>query len=295
MSDYAITCGSTSDLPKEFYEENDIHCGLFHFEIGGVDYLDDLGEFLSYDDFYKLIEEGNHPRTSQLTQQDYINLWTPLLEEGKDIIDVGLSSGITSGFNNAMMVKKALEEKYPERRITVIDSKAATGGYGMLMVYIVKHRDEGMSYDELVEWIEKNKLNIHCWFFSTNLTGYLRGGRISKSSHIFGTMFKFCPLININSEGKLIPREKIRGKNKALKAIYNKMVEHAQGGLDYSGKCFVYHTAFYDEARSLADRIEENFPNLDGKVFIHSVGTVVGSHMYPGSICLFFVGDERTE
>ena len=144
-------------------------------------------------------------------------------------------------------------------------------------------------------WVEGNKLNVHHWFFSTDLTHYRRGGRISAASATMGTLLNICPLMNMNHEGKLIPREKIRGKKRVISEIVKRMEEHAEGGTNYSGKCFISNSACYEDARMVADLVEEKFPQLNGKVMINSVGTVIGSHTGPGTVALFFLGDKRTD
>ena len=151
-----------------------------------------------------------------------------------------------------------------------------------------------MGIDEVYAWAQENKLKLHHWFFSTDLTFFVKGGRVSKASGFVGTMLNICPLLNMDHEGHLIPRYKIRTKKKVIKAIVDKMEEHAQGGLDYSGKCFISQSDCYEDARAVADMVEERFPKLDGKVEINYVGTTIGSHTGPGTVALFFWGDERT-
>ena len=149
--------------------------------------------------------------------------------------------------------------------------------------------------EEVRDFVEERKLNVHHWFFSTDLTSYYRGGRITKTAQVFGTMLNICPLLNMDNNGKLIPRTKYRGKKKVIEEIVNRMVEHADGGLDYSGKCYISESACYDDARAVADLVEAKFKKLNGKVEINSVGTVIGSHTGPGTVALFFFGDKRVD
>ena len=152
-----------------------------------------------------------------------------------------------------------------------------------------------MSLEEIYNWTNENKLKLHHWFFSSDLTFFVKGGRVSKTSGWVGTMLNICPLLNVNNEGKLIPRYKIRTKKKVIKAIVDKMEEHAEGGLDYSGKCYISQSDCYEDAREVADLIEARFPKLNGKVEINYIGTTIGSHTGPGTVALFFWGDERVE
>jgi len=154
-------------------------------------------------------------------------------------------------------------------------------------------RDEGMPFDEICAWAEAHRMNLHHWFFSTDLTFYVKGGRVSKAAGWFGGLLDICPLLNMDDLGRLIPREKIRGKKKVIKTIVDRMAEHAEGGENYAGKCYISNSACYEDARAVADLVEARFPNLDGRVEINWVGTTIGSHTGPGTVALFFWGDER--
>lgn len=293
MNQFALTCCSTADMPIEFFSLNNIPYASFHFVMDGKEYLDDLGQSMPFDVFYKKIAEGASPTTSQVSTEQYEQMWTPLLENGMDILHITLSSGISGTINSANSARTLLVGKYPEREIAIVDSLGASSGYGLLVTMACQMRDEGKSLSETRDWLEKNKLRLHHWFFSTDLTSYYRGGRISRASAMFGTLLKICPLLNMNTEGRLIPREKIRTKNKAISEIVNRMEQHAENGLNYSGKCYISNSACFEDARAVADLVEERFPHLDGKVLINSVGTVIGAHTGPGTVALFFFGDER--
>jgi len=193
------------------------------------------------------------------------------------------------------MARDQLLQKYPGRKLLVVDSLAASSGYGLLVDMAADLRDAGDSIEEVHAWVEANRLDVHHWFFSTDLTHYKRGGRISAASATMGTLLNICPLMNMNLEGKLIPREKIRGKKHVIIEIVKRMEEHAQKGADYSGKCFISESACYEDAREVADLVEAKFPKLNGRVMINSIGTVIGSHTGPGTVALFFLGDKRTD
>jgi DegV family protein with EDD domain len=143
--------------------------------------------------------------------------------------------------------------------------------------------------------VEANKLNLHHWFFSSDLTFFIKGGRISKTAGFFGGMLNICPLMNVDFQGRLIPRFKIRSKKRVIQAIVDKMAEFAQDGTDYSGKCYISQAACYEDARAVADLVEARFPKLNGKVLINSIGTTIGSHTGPGTVALFFWGSQRTD
>ena len=291
---YAITCCSTADLPAQFYEKTGISYAKFHFSMNGVEYDDDLGLSISPEEFYQQIRQGAQPVTSQVNVQQYEDLFEPILRSGKDLIHLTLSSVISGSIGSARIAARELSERYPNRRIQIIDSLAAASGYGLLVEEAYCRQQEGMSFDQMVSWIEENKLKLHHWFFSTDLTHFRRGGRISASSAFFGNMLNICPLMNVNSQGKLVPREKIRGKKRVMGQMLRQMELHAQEGLAYKGRCFICHSDCASDARELAAMVEQAFPSLDGPVEIFPIGTVIGSHTGPGTVALFFWGDERT-
>lgn len=293
MGDYVLSCCSTADLSPEHFKARDISFICFHYYMDGVEYADDLGQSMPFKDFYTKMKEGADTKTSQVNAGEFIEYFRGFLKQGKDILHVCLSSGISGVINSAMTAKEELEEEFPERKIYIVDSFGASSGYGLLMDRLADLRDEGMGIDEVYSWVEEYRLNLHHWFFSSDLTFYVKGGRISKVSGWFGTALDICPLLNMDDEGRLIPRFKIRGKKKVIKEIVNKMELFAEGGLDYSKKCFISHSDCYEDARKVADMIESRFPKLQGKVIINSVGTTIGSHTGPGTVALFFWGEKR--
>lgn len=295
MSDYVISCCSTADLSKEHFEKIDVHYCCFHYEMDGVQYLDDLGQSMDFDVFYQRMTDGAMTKTSQINADEYEEYFTQFLSQGKDVIHLTLSSGISGTFNSANLAKALLEDKYPDRKIYVIDSLAASSGYGLLIDHLATMRDSGATIDELAAWVEEHKLNLNHWFFSSDLTFFIRGGRISKAAGAVGTVLNICPLMNVDFEGRLIPRYKIRTKKKVIQAIVDKMAEQAEGGTDYSGKCFISHSACEEDAKAVAALVEERFPNLNGRVLINSIGTTIGSHTGPGTVALFFWGQKRED
>ena len=295
MNTYVLTCCSTADMPRAFFETRDIRMVCFHFNIDGTEYVDDLGKSMAFDEFYKKIEEGAMPKTSQVNVMEFIDFFEPILKEGKDILHVSLSSGLSGAYNSANIAASELLSKYPGRQIKVVDSLGASSGYGLLMDSLADMRDDGKSLEEVYTWAQENKLNVQHWFFSTNLEHYKRGGRISSTSAFVGNVLNICPLMNMDNEGRLVPRLKIRGKKHVINEIIRKMEENAQNGTEYSGKCFISNSACKEDADKAVQLIEDKFPKLNGKVMINSIGTVIGSHTGPGTVALFFFGDKRID
>lgn len=295
MSDYIISCCSTADLSEEHFKSRDIHYICFHYELDGKQYPDDLGKSMKLADFYQAMVDGAETKTSQVNAEEYENYFRGFLEQGKDILHVTLSSGISGSINSAMVAKQTLAEEFPDRKIYVVDSLGASSGYGLLMDRVADMRDSGMSLDDLAKWTEDNRLHLHHWFFSSDLTFYIKGGRVSKTAGFVGSVLNICPLLNMDNLGRLIPRYKIRTKKKVIKTIVDKMEEHAQDGLNYSGKCYISQSACYEDAKEVAKLVEKRFPKLNGKVEINDIGTTIGSHTGPGTVALFFWGDERVD
>ena len=295
MADYIISCCSTADLSREHFEAIDVRYVCFHYILDGRDYPDDLGRSMPFDEFYRRMKEGADTKTSQVSIQEYLDFFTPFLEQGKDIVHVTLSSGISATVNSARNAANIAMERFPERKIWVIDSLGASSGYGLLMDTAAAKRDEGLGAEELATWIKENRLRVHHWFFSTDLSFFVKGGRISRTAAVFGGLLEICPLMNMDNLGRLIPRFKVRTKKRVIRQIVDKMQEFADGGLDYSGKCYISMSACPADARAVADLVEARFPKLNGKVEINSIGTTIGSHTGPGTVALFFWGSERVD
>ena len=295
MKPYILSCCSAADLSGKHFEQRGIYYLCFHFEVGGTEYQDDMGVSMPPEELYRRMSAGEDTKTSQVSIGEYAAHFERFLKEGKDILHVTLSSGISGTLNSARIAAEDLREKYPERKIYVVDSLAASSGYGLLMDELADRRDGGMDIDTLYQWVESRKLHLHHWFFSTDLTFFIRGGRISKASGFIGTMLNICPLMNVNHLGQLIPREKVRTKKKVIKRIVEKMEAHAENGTEYSGKCYICHSLCEADARAVASLVRERFPKLSGDVEIYPIGATIGSHTGPGTVALFFWGDERKD
>ena len=294
MSDYILSCCSTADLTKEHFEERGISYICFHYQLDGKQYADDLGQSMPFEKFYKAMADGAETKTSQVNAEEFQAYFEKFLKQGKDVLHVCLSSGISGVINSAMIAREELAEKYPDRKILVVDSLGASSGYGLLMDQLADLRDQGKSIQQVYDWANQHKLELNHWFFSTDLTFYIKGGRISKASGFIGGVLNICPLLNMDDQGRLIPRFKIRTKKKVIRAIVDKMEEYANDGRDYSGKCYISQSGCYEDARAVADLVEARFPHLNGKVEINYVGTTIGSHTGLGTVALFFWGRKRT-
>lgn len=295
MQKYILSCCSTADLSEEHFNNRDISYICFHFELDGTEYPDDLGKSVPFDTFYQAMQDGAETKTSQINADEFEEYFEPFLQDGFDILHVTLSSGISGVINSANIASQTLSERYPERKIRIVDSLGASSGYGLIMDKLADLRDEGKTIDEVYEWALSHRLNLHHWFFSTDLTFYIKGGRISKTAGVVGGLLNICPLLNMDNTGHLIPRFKIRTKKKVIRAIVEQMEKYAEDGTNYSGKCYISQSACYEDAKEVAELVEQRFPKLNGKVEINHIGTTIGSHTGPGTVALFFWGTERDE
>ena len=295
MADFILSCCATVDLAKSHIDSRGISFASPPYYLNGKEYRDDLFQCMSAKDFYQAMVDGADTKTSQPNIEEFFRYFDGLLAQGKDVLHISLSSGLSGTCQSATNAAKRVAEKYPDRKICVIDSLAASAGYGMIVDKAADLRDEGKTMEEVIAWVEEHKLELHHWFFTSDLTFFIKGGRISKTAGLVGGLLGICPLLNVSKEGKLVAREKIRSKKKVIRAISDKMKELAQNGAEYSDKCYMSNSACYEDAKAVADIVEAAFPNMNGKVLINDIGPSVGSHTGPGTVALFFWGAKRED
>ena len=293
MNNYVLSCCSTVDLTKDYLEKRNINYTCLHFEVDGKPYRDNFGEDISADDLYIAMSNGADTKTSQVNAGEFEDYFESILKEGKDILHLSISSGVSGTYNSANIAKMELEERYPERKIMIIDSLGGSSGSGMILEKMADMRDEGHDMEAIANWVEENKLNLQHWLFSTDLTHFVKGGRISKTSGFVGNLLNICPLITVNAEGQLTPYKKIRTKKKVIEALVSQMETFARNGLDYDEKCFICHSGCLEDAQKVASMIEERFINLKNSVEIFNIGPAIGCHAGPGTVGLFFWGETR--
>ena len=292
MAEYILSCCSTADLSREHLMSRSIPYVCFHFFLNDEEKIDDLGVTVPPKVLFDAIRAGVSARTAQVNADEYEAFFRPYLQDGKDVLHVTLSSGISGTINSAQAAAAVLREEFPERKIYIVDSLCASSGYGLFMDRLADLRDEGMTVDELRDWAEANKLRLNHWFFSTDLTQYIRGGRVSKTAGFVGGLLGICPLLHVNNLGQLEPVSKIPSRKLVRREMLKKMEAQAENGLEYSGKCYICQSDIMEDARKVADEIESRFPHLNGKVQIYPIGGVIGCHTGPGTVALFFWSGE---
>ena len=293
MDRFVLSCCSTIDLTNVKVKERDLSYACFHYFVDGEEYQDDLGKTISNEEFYQKMIDGADTKTSQISVGEYQEYFEAFLKEGKDVLHVTLSSGISGSYHSALQAAEILKEEYPDRKLYVVDSRCASAGYGLFMDKLAELREEGMSVEELYRWAEEHRLDMQHWFFSSDLRWYVKGGRVSAPAGFIGGILGICPVLYVNSEGKLIPEAKVRTKKKAIAALKDRMLEFAENGSEYSGKVYISQSYCREDAEACAALIEKTFPQMEGKVEIYNIGTVIGSHTGPGTIALFFWGNKK--
>lgn len=290
---FVLSCESTVDLPFSYVSERNIPVIFYSYTIDGKEYADDmLRNPEALPQFYQFLEEDKLPSTSQINEFNYLNFFEQQLQHG-DLLHIAFGSGMTQSVRNAELAADELREKYPERKIIVIDSLCSSSGYGMLVDYAADMRDKGCTMEEIERWVIDNRQNIHHQFFSTELKHYRRSGRMSGATAMVATVLGICPIMRLDDKGRIIAYGKVRGKNNAIKATVDAMEAHAQGGRNYTGKCFICHSQCIQDAEKTKAAILERFPHIQGDVRIVDIGTIIASHCGPGTVAIFFLGNER--
>ena len=290
---FILSCESTIDLPYTYTDERQIPVLEYAYTVDGQSWPDDMGRDPdSLSRFYQFLAEGKLPSTSQLNEAQYEDFFAPLLEQG-DVLHIAFGSGMTASVQNANLAAETLREKYPERKLVVIDSLCSSSGYGLLVDAAADMRDAGRSLDETADWVTANCNKVHHQFYSTELKFYRRSGRMSGATAAIATILDICPIMRLDDKGRIIAYGKVRGKKAAVRETVRTMEQHAQGGADYAGKCFICHSNCRAEAEATRDAVAAAFPHIRGEIRICDIGPIIASHCGPGTVAVFFFGDER--
>lgn len=290
---FQLSCESTVDLPYAYVSGRNISVIFYSYMIDGEEYVDDMGrEESARNAFYSAIKAGKKPTTSQINTYRYVEYFKELLKKG-DVLHVAFGSGMTPSVHHAIEAAEMLKEEYPNRKLIVVDSTCSSSGYGMFVDTAADLRDEGKSMEEIEAWLLANHKLVHHNFFVTDLTMLRRGGRVSGPAAAIATVLGICPILRLNITGHIIAHSKVRGKKAAINATVQAMIDHAEGGKSYNGKCFISHANALEDAMLTKEKIEQEFPALVGKVQIFEIGNIIASHCGPGTVALFYMGDER--
>ena len=289
MRDYVITTDNNSDLPESYYTEHGVGCTYLSYTMDGQHYSHE--NFLPVKEFYDRMRKCSMPTTAQVNPEDARALIEPYLKAEKDVLHIAFSSGLSGSYNSARIAGEELQEEYPDRKIVVIDSLAASLGQGLLVYLAQKKKEEGKTMDEVAQWVMEHRLNMVHTFTVDDLNHLYRGGRVSKTTAVVGGVLNIKPVLHVDDEGKLIPVGKVRGRKKSLLALVD-MMEEKLG--NYKNSCdtiFISHGDCEQDAQFVVDKIKEKYPIKT--VLMNHVGATIGAHSGPGTVALFFVGENR--
>lgn len=289
MREYVITTDSTVDLPKEYLREHQVQAVSLSYEIEGETYEDLNG--LEPAVFYEKMRNGAMPTTSQANPEQVRELFEGILKEGKDILHIAFSSGLSGSYNSARIAAEELKEVYEEAEICVIDSLCASVGEGVLYHKARCMKEKGKTLQEVAAWVEKNKLHICHNVAVDDLNHLYRGGRLSRTSAVVGSMINIKPFIHMDENGKLVPIGKVRGRKKSLNILVDAMAEQIKGYEEENDVIMISHGDCIEDARYVGKLVEERFGIHN--ILINYVGTVIGSHTGTGVVALCFMGNKR--
>lgn len=284
-----IMTDSNCDLNENFLNENNIPVIPFHFILKGVDYEDNLGQSMSYKEFYNQLRKGNMSSTAQITPYTYEDYFRKYVEDGYSVIYIGFSSALSESFNHSVFARATILTDNPDADIRLIDSKAASVGQGLLVVKAAELLKQGKTVEEISEWLENNKLKVNHWFLVDSLDHLKRGGRLSATSAAIGTMLNVKPILIVDKDGKLVSVEKVRGRKKAIRKLFEELKNR---GIDIETQTiFISHGDCVEDAELLGNMI---IGELHAKeVIINYLGPIIGTHTGPGFLSIVFSGTAR--
>lgn len=287
MRDYVITVNSTVDLPKEWLEERKVPVIPLKYTIDNETYTDMEG--LSSKEFFGKLRDGKMATTSQINPEEARAQLEPFLKEGKDVLHLGFSSGLSGTYNSMRIAGEELKEEYPEAKIIIIDTLCACLGEGLLLYKALQQKASGKTIEETAKWVEENKLHICHNVTVDDLFHLHRGGRISKASAVLGSVVQIKPIIHMDENGKLQVVGKERGRKKSLNKIVDKAVEQIKGW--DNDIAMITHGDCQEDAEYVAKLVRERL-GIEN-ILINNIGTVIGSHTGPGVVAVFVMGNKR--
>ncbi|SHK47948.1 EDD domain protein, DegV family [Clostridium cavendishii DSM 21758] len=290
MKDFVIFADSACDLPLNIIDELDIKYLGIVCTLNGVEYIEDCGQTLKHKDFFKAVREGALPTTAQINNFRFQESFEDYVKEGKSILYICFSSALSGTYQSAFIAKNEILEKYPSADINIIDSKSASGGLGLLVYYAGLMKKQGKPIEEIIDWVENNKLKV-CHFFTVNDLDHLkRGGRISATAATIGGLLNIKPVMHVNDNGELKNFVKAKGRKKAIKTLFESFEKHILNPEEQT--IIINHGDCIDDAETLANMIREKYVVKD--IVIHYLGPVIGSHTGADLLTLFFMGDTRS-
>lgn len=289
MREFVITTDNNSDLPMDYYKKHSIGVISLTYTIDGKTY--DMHTALPHHEFYERMRKGSMPTTAQVNPTDTKEMFEPFLKEGKDILHIAFSSGLSGSYNSSRIAAEELREEYPDAKIITIDSLCASLGQGLLIHKAVMMKEDGKEMDDIAAWVEAHKLNLCHMFTVDDLNHLYRGGRVSKMTAVFGTMANIKPVLHVDDAGKLVNIDKVRGRKKSLAALVKYVEEKVGSYRDDNDIIFISHGDCIEDVEYVQKQIKER---LGYDTFlVNHVGATIGAHSGPGTVAVFFMGDNR--
>lgn len=290
MKEFVIVTDTTTDLPRDYVEKHHLYMMSLPYTLEGTSYT--WEKPMPVKDFYDKMRAGSLPTTSQANPEEAALLYESILKDNDvDILHIAFSSGLSGSFNSCRIASADVCEKYPDHRIVVVDSLAATLGQGLLVYKAVQLKEAGKSLDEVAAWVEENKYHLVHNFTVDDLFHLHRGGRLSKTAAIVGTMINLKPVLHVDDEGHLVMLSKVRGRKKSLIELVDCMEKQLGDWKDKNDIIFISHGDCPEDAQFVADLIKERFGYEN--FMIDYIGATIGAHSGPGTVALFYLGDHR--
>lgn len=289
MDSFKIITDTTADLPKEYIKEHNLGMMNIGYIIDEVTYGKD--NELDWKEFYRIMREGKMPSTSQINPEEAKEGFEEAIKECKNILYLAFSSGLSGSYNNVRLAAEEVMEEHPDVTIKVIDSLCASLGEGLFVHKAVCMKEAGSTMEETAQWLEEHVQNFVHVFTVDDLNHLYRGGRVSKTAAVLGTMVSIKPVLRVNEEGRLIPFAKVRGRKKSLFSLIDYMEEKMGSFRDQNDIVFVSHGDALEDAEFVCEEIKKRF-GIE-KFLIHNIGPTIGAHAGPGTIALFFLGESR--
>ena len=289
MNDFIITTDTTSDLPQDYIDKHKLNTLPLYYQFDETVYGG--GNELDSKDFFDRMRKGSMPTTMAANPEAAREMFTSIIDKGLDIIHIALSSAISGSYSVAATVAREICEERPDAKISVIDSLGASLGEGLLVHKALQLKEEGKSFDEVVNWVEDNKLNLCHMFTVDDLNHLYRGGRVSKATAVIGTLIKVKPILHMDNDGRLVPLYNVRSRKKALTALVDNMEERIRNYQGENNEVFISHGDSIEDAEFVASLVRERF-DIDN-ILINYVSPTIGAHSGPGTLALFFMGSER--
>lgn len=287
--EYQLITDSCSDLPLELVNKFNLEIVNFTTNIGGEDLIDDMGKTFDKAAFFQRLKDGETASTSQVNVHSYIETFKQYVDKGIPAVYLSFSSGLSGSFANAVQAREMLKEEYGEIDLSIIDTKGASLGQGLLVYEAAKRKSEGYSKDELIKWVEDNRLNYHSWVTVDDIKHLQRGGRISATAATVGSLLSVKPIIVMNQEGKLIPVAKIRGRKKSIQHLIDQTINNVKDVENHA--IFIGHVGVPEEAELIrAQLLEKLNPN---ECIVSSYGPTIAAHTGFGSLAVFSYGETR--